>query len=107
MVEGLGVDVVEIDRVRGVVDRWGDHFLRKVFTDGELAYARSKKDGVQHLAARFAVKEAVGKALSTGWQGGFRWRDIEVGNASNGRPMVTLAAPVVVGMTLIAAARAR
>ena len=90
MVEGLGVDVVEIGRIRGVVERWGGHFLRKIFTDGELAYAGSKRDGVQHLAARFAVKEAVAKALSTGWQGGFRWKDIEVGNDPSGKPTVAL-----------------
>jgi holo-[acyl-carrier protein] synthase len=90
VVEGLGVDVVEIGRVKGVVDRWGDHFLGKIFTDGEIAYARSKKNAVHHLAARFAVKEAVAKALATGWQGGFRWKDIEVGNDANGKPTVTL-----------------
>lgn len=90
MVEGLGVDVVEIDRVRGVVERWGDHFLRKVFTDNEIAYARSRKNAAQHLAARFAVKEAVAKALATGWRGAFRWKDIEVGNDPNGKPTVAL-----------------
>jgi holo-[acyl-carrier protein] synthase len=90
VVEGLGVDVVEIARVKGVVEKWGDHFLHKIFTDGEIAYARSKKNSVQHLAARFAVKEAVAKALATGWQGGFRWKDIEVGNDANGKPSVAL-----------------
>jgi holo-[acyl-carrier protein] synthase len=90
MVEGLGVDVVEIDRVKSVVDRWGDHFLRKIFTDKEIAYSLSKRNSVQHLAARFAVKEAVAKALATGWQGGFRWKDIEVGNDASGKPTVAL-----------------
>ena len=90
MVEGLGVDVVEVGRIRQVVDRWGDHFLKKIFTEGELAYAGAKRDGVQHLAARFAVKEAVAKALSTGWRGSFRWKDIEVGNDAWGKPSVAL-----------------
>lgn len=90
MVEGLGIDVVEIDRVRGVVDRWGDRFLRKVFTDREIAYAGSRKNAVQHIAARFAVKEAVAKALSTGWSGGFRWKDVEVENDPAGKPTVAL-----------------
>jgi holo-[acyl-carrier protein] synthase len=91
VVEGLGIDIIEIDRVKEVVDRWGDQFLHKIFTDNEIAYARSKRNSVQHLAARFAVKEAVAKALATGWQGGFRWKDIEVGNDANGKPTVTLA----------------
>ncbi len=90
MVEGLGVDVVDIARVRGIVDRWGDHFLRKVFTDREIAYARARKNSLHHIAARFAVKEAVAKAVATGWQGGFRWKDVEVENDAKGKPSVVL-----------------
>ncbi len=90
MVEGLGVDVVEIARVSRIVDRWGDHFLKKIFTDREIAYARSRKNSLHHFAARFAVKEAVAKAVATGWRSGFRWKDVEVENDGRGKPTVVL-----------------
>jgi holo-[acyl-carrier protein] synthase len=90
MVEGIGVDVVEIHRIKDVIQRWESGFLEKVFTPDELHYAQSKSDPVPHLAARFAVKEAVAKALSTGWSGGFRWKDVEVRNDPSGKPSVTL-----------------
>ncbi len=90
MIEGLGVDVVEIKRIQQSIDEYGSAFLTKVFTSHELAYAKSKKNSVHHIAARFAVKEAVAKALATGWSGGFRWKDIEVQNDVSGKPSVTL-----------------
>lgn len=90
MIEGIGIDVVEIPRMQRAIDEWGDVFLNKIFTGRELGYARSKKNPTHHLAARFAVKEAVAKALSTGWSGGFRWKDVEVENDSAGKPSVVL-----------------
>lgn len=90
VVEGIGVDVVEISRVGEVVNRWGDHFLRKIFTEREIAYARARKNPLHHFAARFAVKEAVAKAISTGWRGDFRWKDVEVENEPGGKPSVVL-----------------
>jgi holo-[acyl-carrier protein] synthase len=90
MIEGIGVDVVEIKRLQEAVTNWGDVFLQKIFTNKELRYARSKKDPVPHIAARFTVKEAVAKALSTGWSGGFRWKDVEVENDPLGKPSVVL-----------------
>ncbi len=90
MVEGLGVDVVEIARLRQVIDRWGDHFLGKVFTGREIAYARGRKNSLHHFAARFAVKEAIAKAVATGWGSGFRWKDVEVENDGRGKPSVVL-----------------
>jgi holo-[acyl-carrier protein] synthase len=90
VVEGVGVDVVDISRMGDIVERWGDHFLRKVFTDGEIAYARARKNALHHFAARFAVKEAVAKAVATGWRSGFRWKDVEVENDVNGKPSVKL-----------------
>ncbi len=90
MIEGIGIDVVEIPRIQRAIDTWGDVFLTKIFTDRELGYARSKKNPTHHLAARFAVKEAVAKALSTGWRGGFRWKDVEVENDAAGKPSVAL-----------------
>ncbi len=90
MVRGIGIDIIEIGRIRQSVDRLGEHFLRKIFTPLEIAYCASKQNMYQHLAARFAAKEAVGKALSTGWSGEFRWKDVEVMNDPSGQPRVTL-----------------
>ncbi len=90
MIKGIGVDVVEIGRMKDVVAKWGDSFLQKIFTEGELAYARSKKFPLNHIAGRFAAKEAVAKALATGWSGGFRWKDVEVTNDPSGKPAIAL-----------------
>src|SRR5215510_414218 len=90
MIVGIGIDVVEISRMKRAVDSWGDVFLNKIFTRDELTYAHSKKNPTPHIAARFAVKEAVAKALATGWSGGFRWKDVEVENDDSGKPTVAL-----------------
>ena len=90
MIKGIGIDVVEIARLQRVINKWGEAFLDKIFTARELTYARSRKDPTPHIAARFAVKEAVAKALSTGWSGSFRWKDVEVENNAAGKPSVAL-----------------
>ena len=90
MIEGIGVDLIEIARIQSSIEEFGDTFLRKIFTDGEIAYCRSRKNPVQHFAARFAAKEAVSKALSTGWSGEFEWKNIEVTNELSGKPNITL-----------------
>ena len=68
----------------------GTRFLEKVFTAEEIAYCNASRIRHQHFAARFAAKEAVSKALATGWAGEFRWKDVEVTNDPSGRPGVTL-----------------
>lgn len=84
----VGVDIVEVERIAEAVARWGDRFLRRVFTPGELAYCRGN---IPSLAARWAAKEAVAKALATGaWRAGIRWTDIEVVRADDGPPQVLL-----------------
>ncbi len=88
MIGGIGVDVVEIPRIQRAIDEWGATFLEKIFTPRELAYANARKNATQHIAGRFAVKEAVAKALATGWSGGFRWKDVEVENDTAGKPSV-------------------
>jgi holo-[acyl-carrier protein] synthase len=88
VIRGVGVDIVEITRVREVSEQWGDRFLRRVFTAGELEHCLQKFNPHQHLAARFAAKEAVSKALATGWGGDFRWTDVEVVNDSSGKPQI-------------------
>lgn len=90
MIEGIGIDVVEIPRMQRAIDVWGNVFLAKVLTEREISYAHSKKDPTPHIAARFAVKEAVAKALTIGWSGGFRWKDVEVANDEGGKPEVVL-----------------
>lgn len=90
MIKGIGVDLIEIARIRQLVEESGDRFLQRVFTEGELRYASGKHRRYQHLAARFAAKEAASKALATGWSGAFRWTDVEVVNDPTGQPRIVL-----------------
>lgn len=90
MIFGIGIDIIEIERIKQSVEKFGDRFLNKIFTEGELNYSLAKKNKFQHLAARFAAKEAIAKALATGWSKGFRWKDIEIYNEKNGLPNVKL-----------------
>ena len=87
---GHGVDMVNCERLRSSVERHGEKFLSRVFTEAELDYCLSRKRRMEHLAGRFAAKEAVLKVLGTGWRGGIAWTDIEVGNDPAGRPLVLL-----------------
>jgi holo-[acyl-carrier protein] synthase len=75
---GLGFDATDIPRVAELFQRYGERFLRRVFTDGEIAYCTRRRDPVPHLAGRFAAKEAAMKALGTGHSRGVLWKDIEV-----------------------------
>ena len=91
MIGALGMDLARIDRMDEVLERRGGRFTARVFTDGEVAYCeRRASRRAQHYAGRFAVKEAVMKALGTGWARGVRWRDIEVVRASGSAPTVVL-----------------
>jgi holo-[acyl-carrier protein] synthase len=75
---GIGMDATDLPRIADVLARYGDRFLRRVFTDGEIAYCTQRRDPVPHLAGRFAVKEAAMKALGTGHSRGVLWKDVEV-----------------------------
>ena len=91
MIIGSGIDIVEVERVQALKDKWQNRFLNKVFTENELAYANGKKSAAEHLAARIAIKEALIKAFSdyeTKHLGS--WKDIEVSNDKSGRPYVNL-----------------
>lgn len=90
VVNAIGTDIEEIERVREVVERWGDKFLRRVFTDDEIAYCNGLAEKYGSMAARFAAKEAVIKALGLGKGHGLRWKDIEIVNNKNGKPCVKL-----------------
>jgi holo-[acyl-carrier protein] synthase len=85
-----GVDMVDCLRLREAIDRHGEKFLERVFTPAERAYSLGKKRETEHLAGRFAAKEAVLKVLGTGWRGGIRWTDVEIVNEPSGQPRVTL-----------------
>ena len=90
MIFGIGIDIIEIDRIAESVNKFNDRFLNKIYTKTELEYCLPKKNKFQHLAARFAAKEAIAKALATGWSEGFRWKDIEIFNEKSGMPNVRL-----------------
>jgi holo-[acyl-carrier protein] synthase len=88
MIVGLGMDLIEVSRVARTAEKHGDRFLRRIYHPRELEATRG--DRMQYLAARFAVKEAVFKALGTGWARGIRWVDVEVQNLPSGQPILLL-----------------
>lgn len=90
MILEIGVDLVEVKRIKEICLKWGVKFEQRVFTPGEITYCNSKKSRHQSLASRFAAKEAVFKALGTGWSLGLRWQDVEVVNDSLGKPGIIL-----------------
>ncbi|MEW6170620.1 MAG: holo-ACP synthase [Candidatus Omnitrophota bacterium] len=90
MVEGLGVDIVEIKRIEQALKKWGSPFLKKIFTEREIEYATNRKIKYQHFAARFAAKEAVYKAFGGDNGLNVEWKNIEILNEKNGKPVVEL-----------------
>jgi holo-[acyl-carrier protein] synthase len=86
MIVGTGIDIAEVDRIAESITRFGDRFLHRIYTEGEIRYCESKANRFERYAARFAAKEAAMKALGTGWNHGVRWRDIEVTRQPGGRP---------------------
>ena len=90
MVLGLGTDLIEIARIQQSLDRFGERFLQRIFTAGEIAYCRRKKHAAESLAARFAAKEAAAKALGTGISRGIGWQEIEVRRKPGERPTLHL-----------------
>jgi holo-[acyl-carrier protein] synthase len=88
---GHGIDIIETARIKRSVEEHGEHFLERVYTRGEQEYcARNRKRYFEHLAGRFAAKEAVLKVLGTGWRGGIAWTDIEILPEPSGQPKITL-----------------
>jgi holo-[acyl-carrier protein] synthase len=90
MICGIGVDLVRVDRLARALERYGERFLRRVFTDREIAYCQGRaKQGVYQFAQRFAAKEAFSKALGVGLrEGGIRWREVEVLPDPRGKPEI-------------------
>src|ERR1700727_1391193 len=89
MIVGTGIDIAEVPRIRQSIERFGQRFLQRIFTPGEIRYCDSKANRVERYAARFAAKEAAMKALGTGWNHGVRWRDCEVVRMPGGRPTIS------------------
>lgn len=90
MVIGIGTDLMEIARIADSIERFGDRFLQRVFTPGEIEYCTRKKNSAESFAARFAAKEAGAKALGTGISRGVGWQELEVTRNPGERPMLTL-----------------
>ena len=86
MIVGTGIDIAEVPRIAEAIERHGERFLRRIYTEGEMKYCDSKANRIERYAARFAAKEAAMKALGTGWSRGVRWRDVEVSRQPGGRP---------------------
>lgn len=90
MILGIGTDLANIDRIQGTLDRFGDRFRNRVFTDTEQAKAERRKDVAGTYAKRWAAKEACSKALGTGLRMGIAWRDMAVSNLETGQPVMAV-----------------
>jgi len=90
MVEGVGVDIIEVSRIKTSVEEYGTLFTAKIFTPEEIKYCSDKPNPFQHYAARFAAKEAFSKATGTGWNSDFSWQEVEVINEPSGKPYLRL-----------------
>jgi holo-[acyl-carrier protein] synthase len=88
MILGTGIDIIEVERVAGSVERFGDRFLTRILVPEEIAYCRGHKNPGPHIAARFAAKEAISKAFGTGIGGALGWHDMEICRRDSGEPYV-------------------
>ncbi len=89
MILGIGIDIVDVGRIRSIYKRHGKRFFKRIFTPGEITYCLKKQDPVPSLAARFAAKEALVKSLGTGFSGGISFKDIDV-ERSSAQPRIIL-----------------
>ncbi len=87
---GVGTDIIECIRIGRLIDRHGEAFLTRVFTEREISYCQSRKNATEHFAGRFAAKEAVLKCLGTGMIKGLCWTEIEVRNEQSGKPKIVI-----------------
>jgi holo-[acyl-carrier protein] synthase len=90
VIVGTGIDLCEVARIESAIQRYGQRFVERIYTEREIAYSERKANRHERYAARFAAKEAGMKALGTGWRGGLGWRDLEVANLASGRPTLKL-----------------
>jgi len=87
---GIGTDITECLRIARMIERHGDLFINRVYTSEEIRYCQNRKRSTQHFTGRWAAKEAILKALGTGWRRGISWRDIEIRNEPGGKPVVAV-----------------
>jgi len=90
LIIGMGVDIAEVERIQRAIERYGEVFLRRIYTPKEREYCEQFKNKYERYAGRFAAKEAAMKALGTGWRRGVRWVDLEVVREAGGRPTLEL-----------------
>jgi holo-[acyl-carrier protein] synthase len=90
MIYGIGIDMVKVTRMENMMGRWGDRFLKRVFTPSEIAYCHSKANAASRFALRFAAKEAFSKALGLGFRNGLGLQHIEVLRSDTGSPRLEL-----------------
>ena len=90
MILGTGVDLAEVPRIKASIERFGEKFIRRIYTPAEIAYVERKANKFERYAARFAAKEAGMKAIGTGWRRGVTWQDFEVANLPSGKPTLLL-----------------
>ncbi len=88
MIVGTGIDLAEVPRIAAAIERFGDRFLRRIYTENEIRYCDSKANRIERYAARFAAKEAALKAIGTGWSHGVSWVEVEVRREPGGRPTI-------------------
>ena len=105
MIMGVGVDVVQNQRIRESIGKFGARFLNRIYTEIEAEYCNKCADPAIHYAARFAAKEAAFKALGTGWAAGVKWKDIEVQRLASGRPELHLYGEALSRATAMGATR--
>lgn len=90
MIKGIGTDIIEVSRIEDIINKYGQKFLDKVFTEKEQAYCNMHSKNARNYAGRFAAKEAVVKALGIGLSEGLSWLDIEIINNEQGKPILAL-----------------
>lgn len=95
MIHGVGTDIIEVKRIEESIERFGQRFLDRIFSFDEQAYCLHHRDAARHFAGRFAAKEAIVKALGTGFRDGIGWLDIEIVNDSQGKPLAQLSSKLL------------
>lgn len=94
MIFGIGTDIVECLRIRRMIEKHGEVFLRRVYTEAEIGYCQGRARATEHFAGRWAAKEAIFKCLGTGWRKGMCWTDLEIRHDALGKPQVMAAGGV-------------
>ena len=88
MIKGIGTDIIDVNRIKGMIERTGDRFYTRILTENEIAYCKSFSKPEPHFAGRFAAKEAYSKSLGTGVGKDYSWKDIEILNDDRGKPYI-------------------